>query len=146
MSLSADILIGLLFKKQRRYIFCWGRAKSENVPSTPGVAVVENQGFLHGEEGHRLFQKIRGGDSIMEVFFEWQLQFLHLAETLPFQAVEFTPAENRSYINVLPQFCKIWCADILVCLCTLINNVWNSYSVQLRHTGTDDTIRKKRII
>lgn len=97
--LSADILVDLLFKKQRCHIFCWGRAKSENVPSTPGVPVVENQGLLHGEERHRLFQKLRCGDSVMKVFFQWWLQFLHLAETLSFPAVEFTPAKKYSVIH-----------------------------------------------
>lgn len=123
VSLSADFLIALLFKKQRCYIFCRGWAKSENVPRTPGVTVVENQGLLHGEERHRLFQKIRSGDSVMEVSFKWWLQFLHLAETLPFQAVEFTPAKNRVYqhMNLLNIGC--WNTGMTV-YCN--NNVWNS--------------------
>lgn len=85
------------FKKQWGYIFCGGRAKSEYVPSTPGVAVVENQGLLHAEEWHRLLQKLGGRDTVMEVLFEWWLQFLHLAETLPFYDVEFTSASKKQW-------------------------------------------------
>lgn len=68
--LSADILIALLFKKQWCYIFSRGRATPENVPSTPGVAVMENQGLLHCEERHSLFKKIRSGDAVVKVFFQ----------------------------------------------------------------------------
>lgn len=82
-----------LLTKQRLHVFCRGGAHSKNVPGTPWVTAGEHHCLLHGEEGNCLLQKIWSWDSILQVFFKGQLQFLHFAEAFPFQTVEFTPGE-----------------------------------------------------
>lgn len=92
--ISCCLHIPVLLAAQRRHVLSRRGEQPHSLSGGFGVAVVENQGLLHCEEGDRLVPHVRAGHSSTELALQGRAQPHCLVRALPLQNHHLTYAEE----------------------------------------------------